>query len=256
MVDNKIKLQRLLRDANFGSRREVDDLIASGKVLIGGKPANLGAYVTLKDKVTVDGKKITVRTPMETVTKVIIYNKPTGQVSTRSDEQDRPTVYDNLPEVDGKVLINIGRLDINTSGLMLFTNNGELANRLMHPKYEIQREYLVRVLGEMNFEKQRLLTSGKLMLDGESAAFGSIRRHKTKVSSANNWYKTTLRSGKFREVRNLFKEVDCRVSRLIRITYGTVSLPKTLKQGEFEELEQKGVNKLLYMVGLGNEAQS
>lgn len=220
MENSEIKLQTLLRNAGLGSRRAVDDFVAQGLVTVNGDKANLGQRVSKGDKVKYKGRLITVKIPKKDPTYVLAYNKPVGELCTRKDEKGRPTVFANLPPLKIGRWISVGRLDLNSTGLLLFTNSGELANRLMHPSYTIEREYLVRVHGKLNLEQISKLTSG-IKDEGELLKFASIRPHvikeqKGKHDLVNNWYKVKLATGKNREVRRLFAAVDCKVNRLIR----------------------------------------
>lgn len=230
----------------FGSRREIEQWIEQGKVRINGEVAQLGAKVTDGDRAEFNGKRIIIRAPKAEV-RVLLYNKPAGEVCTRKDEVGRKTVFEALPKLTNSRWVSVGRLDINTSGLLLFTNNGELANRLMHPSNEVLREYAVRVRGEVNSEILNRLKKG-VQLDDGPAAFEDI--HDGGGQGSNHWYRVVLREGRNREVRRLWEAVDVTVSRLIRVRYANIALPEKLRQGKYIDLEQNEVKDLMNSVGL------
>jgi 23S rRNA pseudouridine2605 synthase len=184
-----------------------------------------------------------------------MYNKPEGELCTRKDEEGRPTVFDRLPRLKGGRWIAVGRLDLNTSGLLLFTNDGELANRLMHPKHEIEREYAVRVFGEVNRDMQKTLLKGVELEDG-LAKFTTLKQRSSEEEGLNQWFDVTLSEGRNREVRRLWESQGVKVSRLIRLRYGPLSLQKRLPQGGWLELELEQLNALRKSVGLGPEAET
>jgi 23S rRNA pseudouridine2605 synthase len=229
-------LQKLLAAAGMGSRREIEGWISAGRVTVNGQVAKLGERAGPQDVIAVDGK--TVRQAAKTPPRVLIYNKPVGELVTRDDPEGRRTVFSNLPP--GRWLA-VGRLDLNSSGLLLFTDSGELANRLMHPRYQLEREYLARVqgLGDENIEKLR---RGVDLEDG-LARFEAIESQ-GKSEGTNRWYRVVLREGRNREVRRLFEAVGAKVSRLLRIRYGPVSLPRDLAAGQWRELAQSEVKGL------------
>lgn len=238
------RVQKVMSRMGFGSRREIERWIEQGQVKINRKVATLGERVIAGDEVELNGRRALVH--LERVsTRVIAYNKPEGEVCSRKDEHDRPTVYRNLPKISNGRWIGIGRLDINTCGLMLFTNDGELANRLMHPSSEIEREYASRVNGAVS-EQQLAQLQKKVMLDDGPAHFESILD--AGGSGANHWYHVVLKEGRNREVRRLWESQEVRVSRLIRVRYGPVHLPRNLRQRHAVELTPAEVAILAGMV--------
>lgn len=240
------KIQKVLARAGLGSRRELEGWIEQGRVRVDGRVARLGERVARGQELRVDGR--VVHAPRtHTRRRVIAYHKPEGEVCTRSDPAGRPTVFARLPRAGRGRWIGIGRLDLNTSGLMLFTNDGELANALMHPSREIEREYAVRVLGPVGQEQLARLARG-VALDGRPARFDTIRD--AGGSGANHWYHVTLREGRRREVRRMWEAVGATVSRLIRVRYGPVELDRRLRQGQSRELEEAVVARLAEAAGL------
>ncbi|QKT04765.1 pseudouridine synthase [Ectothiorhodospiraceae bacterium 2226] len=244
------KLQKVLARAGLGSRRELEDWIVAGRVSVNSQRATLGQRVGPQDVLRVDGRVIphAQTAPMET--RVLVYHKPVGVVSTRSDPEGRPTVFDTLPRLAQGRWIAVGRLDLNTLGLLLLTNDGELAHRLMHPSTEIEREYAVRVVGEVSKETLARLREG-VELDGQSAAFDLIRP--AGGEGVNHWYHVVLREGRNREVRRLWESQGITVSRLIRVRYGPITLPRGLRAGRWEALELGAVRELLRAAGLSAE---
>ncbi|MEJ6474632.1 23S rRNA pseudouridine(2605) synthase RluB [Pseudoalteromonas piscicida] len=247
------KLQKVLARAGVGSRREMEKYIESNRVSVDGKVAKLGDRVEENSVIRVDGHVVKIEQQEERVCRVLMYHKPEGELCTRRDPQGRRTVFDRLPKLDGDRWIAIGRLDINTSGLLLFTNDGELANRLMHPKYEVEREYSARVFGEVTNQTLRTLTKGVELEDGP-AKFLSIKPQGGE--GLNKWFNVTLTEGRNREVRRLWQSQDVEVSRLIRIRYGKLELNKRLPQGGWEELKLEEVNYLRKSVSLRPETQT
>lgn len=241
------RLQKLLSRAGIGSRREVDAWIQEGRVTVNGQLAEPGTRALATDRIAVDGKAVESRTSAEVVRRVLVYNKPEGEVTTRSDPEGRPTVFDRLPRLKDQRWIAVGRLDINTTGLMLFTTDGELANRLMHPSSEIDREYAVRIFGEVDDAMIERLREGVLLDDG-MAAFSDIAS--AGGNGMNQWFHVTLMEGRNREVRRLWESQGVRVSRLKRVRYGPVFLPSRLSVGKWEEMDQRGVDTLSRSVGL------
>lgn len=241
------RIQKLLARAGAGSRREIEGWMESGRLTVNGQAAEPGQKATVDDRFELDGKRLEVSGAAEVVRRVLIYNKPEGEVTTRRDPEGRPTVFDRLPRVKDLRWIAIGRLDINTTGLVLFTTDGELANRLMHPSNQIDREYAVRVFGEVNDEMIQRLTEGVLLEDG-MARFSDISP--AGGSGINQWFHVTLMEGRNREVRRLWESQGVRVSRLKRVRYGSIFLPSRLSVGRWEELEQKDVDELSRSVGL------
>ncbi|MFC4258945.1 23S rRNA pseudouridine(2605) synthase RluB [Marinobacter lacisalsi] len=241
------RLQKLLSRAGVGSRREVDAWIQDGRVMVNGTVAQPGDRALASDRITVDGKPVESRSAGAVVRRVLVYNKPEGEVTTRHDPEGRPTVFDSLPRLKDQRWIGVGRLDINTTGLMLFTTDGELANRLMHPSSEIDREYAVRIFGTVDDEMIKRLREGVLLEDGV-ASFSDISPAGGK--GQNQWFHVTLMEGRNREVRRLWESQGVRVSRLKRVRYGPIFLPSRLSVGRWEELDQKGLDNLSTAVGL------
>ena len=240
------KLQKVLARAGIGSRRGMERWIAEGRITVDGKPAKLGDRVSPDQVIRVDGRALP-RHGLTPKPRVILYHKPEGEVCTRSDPEGRPTVFENLPTLRNGRWIAIGRLDINSSGLLLFTTDGELANRLMHPSSEIEREYAVRVLGEVTPDMLERLRQGVPLEDGD-AKFERI--DDAGGSGANHWYHVVLREGRNREVRRMWEAVGAKVSRLIRVRYGPVVLPRLLRPERTEDLERDPMYALYHAVGL------
>ena len=241
------RLQKLIANAGYGSRRWAERLIEQGRISVNNKEAMLGDKATIADKVTIDGRLIDLKRYSEEETKVLILNKQAGIICSNKDEEGRKSVFDFLPENTRWVMV--GRLDLNTSGLLLFTNNGDLANKLMHPSFEIDREYAVRVLGRVNDDDIKQLTSG-IELDDGFAKF-----HKVTLGGgdgANRWYHVVVREGRKREVRRLWEALDFKVSRLIRTRFSDIRMPDNLRANQFELLKPKQVQALLKAVNLKN----
>jgi 23S rRNA pseudouridine2605 synthase len=241
------RLQKVLAQAGFGSRREIERRIEEGRISINGRTARLGDRVEETDTIRMDGRPILLSKLPRVRRRVLAYNKPEGEVCTRSDPQGRPTIFDRLPRLAVGRWIAVGRLDVNTSGLILLTTDGELANRLMHPSREIEREYAVRVFGEVDARILDRLRKGVELEDGP-AAFDGIRD--SGGTGLNHWYHVLLREGRNREVRRLWESQGLRVSRLQRIRYGIVSLRRGLPYGRWDELDQTEVDALAASVGL------
>jgi 23S rRNA pseudouridine2605 synthase len=241
------KLQKVLARAGFGSRRELEEWIAAGRVKVNGKVAKLGDRVTPQDKVLVDGKKLAARDNAAIAQTVLLYNKPLGEICTRNDPEGRPTVFDHLPRLQHARWVTVGRLDINTTGLLLLTTDGELANKLMHPSTQIEREYAVRVMGEVTPEMLRNLERGVLLEDG-MASFTGIRD--AGGEGANHWYHVMIMEGRNREVRRLWESQGLKISRLKRVRYGNILIPSFVKAGKFIELPAEDVKKLYQLAGL------
>lgn len=249
------KLQKVLARCGVGSRREMETYITNNRVSINGKVAKLGDRIDSTETIRVDGHVIEIRPVADEICRVIMYNKPEGEMCTRKDPQGRPTVYDRLPQLKNSRWIGIGRLDVNTSGLLLFTNDGDLANRLMHPSYEIEREYSVRVFGEVENSHLQNLTKGVELEDG-IAKFDKIKADSNQNDeSSNRWFTVSLREGKNREVRRLWASQELTVSRLVRTRYADVVLDRRLIQGGWRELPLDELNKLRKKVGLDRELQ-
>ncbi len=243
MADNDEKLQKVLARAGYGSRREMERWIQAGRIAVEGKIATLGDRVDSHARIEVDGKSVEIGGKQ--TTRVLLYHKPPGEVSTRKDPQGRKTVFDRLPKLSSGRWISIGRLDYNTSGLLLFTTDGELANVLMHPSSNIEREYMVRVRGEVSEDTLKILQKGVQLEDG-MARFTDIQDGGGEGS--NHWYYVVIMEGRTREVRRLWESQDCEVSRLKRTRYGSVFIPSQVKQGMWIELGPKEV-KALYRQG-------
>ncbi|GAA4364467.1 23S rRNA pseudouridine(2605) synthase RluB [Kangiella marina] len=245
--DKSEKLQKILANAGLGSRREIEKWIADGRVSVNGSIVQLGERATDKDTIRVDGRVIKIMPSEEVYTRVIAYHKPLGEVSTQKDPEGRPTVFDKLPRTSFGRWISIGRLDINTTGLLLFTNNGELAHRLMHPSYQVERKYAVRIHGEVTDEMLKNLKDG-VLIDGDMCQFNYIQPGGGE--GANQWYEVGLSEGKNREVRKLWQSQEVDVSRLIRIEYGPVELPKSLSRGRWMDLNEEQIKKVADLVQL------
>ena len=241
------RLQKVLAHAGFGSRREIEAWIRDGRIRVNDQPAVPGTCVVATDRIQIDGRAVSLSRSREHAPRTLVYHKPAGQVTTRSDEAGRETVFDSLPRIRNGRWITVGRLDINTSGLLLVTTDGELAHRLMHPSWEIEREYAVRVLGEVAEDTLEKLRKGVRLEDG-MAAFTAIRD--AGGTGANHWYHVTLREGRNREVRRLWESRGMRVSRLIRIRYGPVTLPRSIRPGHFRDLAPEECAQLYAAVDL------
>jgi 23S rRNA pseudouridine2605 synthase len=248
------KLQKVLANAGIGSRREMEKWIEAGRISVNGKLATLGDRVEPADKIRVDGNPLSTSSDAPTC-RVLMYNKPEGELCSRKDPEGRPTVFDRLPAIKNGRWIAVGRLDINTSGLLLFTNDGELANRLMHPKHEVEREYSVRVFGEVEDIMLKRLTDGVELEDGK-AKFTEIVKKPGDEESQNTWYNVSLSEGRNREVRRLWESQGLQVSRLIRVRYGTLELQKRLPQGGWVELGLPDLNTLRKSVQLPAETET
>ncbi len=248
----KERLQKVLARAGLASRREVERWIEQGRVSVNGKVASLGDRVSPEDKLTVDGKPVAKRKLRDIRPRVLIYNKPVGEICTRSDPEGRRTVFQKLPRLEQGRWIAIGRLDINTSGLLLFTNDGELANKMMHPSSQIDREYAVRVMGNVDDAMIERLKSGVMLEDG-LGQFTDIQRSKTRdkdETAINQWFYCVLMEGRNREVRRLWESQGVKVNRLKRVRYGPVFVPPRAKEGMWVELTDKEVKALYEEVGL------
>lgn len=238
MSEGEERLQKVLSQAGLGSRREMETWIAQGLVQVNGVAAKLGDSVGSDDKISVRGRVITNPLKIQYKTRILLYHKPVGEISSRSDPKFIYTVFDHLPHLKHGRWVQVGRLDLNTSGLLIFTNNGDLANRLMHPRYGLEREYAVRVYGEVKPEIIKTLLKG-VQLDDDFAQFKSIEYRGG--DGANAWYHVVLCEGRNREVRRLWQSQGVEVSRLIRIRYGSLNMPRYLSRGEFKELTPQEV---------------
>ncbi len=239
------KLQKVLAQAGVGSRRDMEQLIADGRITVNGEAAHIGQRISFGDEIRVAGKPIRFRI-QPPLARVLAYHKPAGEVVTNDDPQHRPTVFRRLPRLQHGKWQSVGRLDINTEGLLLFTNSGDLANKLMHPRFGVEREYAVRVLGTLDEEARNKLLGG-VIIEGQTAGFKSIEDGGGE--GANHWYRVVITEGRNREVRKLFDAVGLAVSRLIRIRYGSVVLPKGLRRGVWIDLEGRDVQTLRRLAG-------
>ncbi len=239
------KLHKALADAGYGSRRELEDWIAAGRVSVNGEPAHVGQRIGPTDKIRVNGKLVRLRLADERRLRVLLYHKPEGEIVSRNDPQGRPSVFEKLPKMRGGRWIAVGRLDFNSCGLLMFTNDGTLADRLMHPRSDIEREYAVRVVGEVSFDAKHRLTEGIELEDG-MANFG--RMVDGGGEGTNRWYRVTISEGRNREVRRMFEAVGITVSRLMRVRYGPVQMPSRLKRGMTLELSPDDVKSLLKLL--------
>lgn len=245
-----VRLQKYLADLGLGSRRQMESWIDSGRVSINGKRAELGNRVNDGDVVRADGRRVAQVKPIRaSLPRVLCYHKPVGEVCSRRDPEGRRSVFEALPSMKTGRWINVGRLDLNTSGLLLFTNQGELCHRLTHPSREIEREYAVRVRGEVKSSTLRVLRSG-VKLDDGLARFKSIARRGGQ--GANVWYHVVLTEGRTREVRRLWESQAVQVSRLIRVRYGPIGLPREQRAGSWYELESQQVKVLLRLVDISS----
>lgn len=239
------KLQKVLAQAGLGSRRAMEELISSGKVKVNGAAATLGQRVTSTDEIQVGRRqikfKVTTRLP-----RVIIYHKPEGEIVSRDDPQGRRSVFEKLPAIRSAKWLAIGRLDFNTCGLLIFTTSGELANRLMHPRFEVEREYAVRIFGELTDEQMRALRQGVRLSDGP-ARFDLIEAQGGE--GRNHWYRVIVTEGRNRVIRRMFEALGIRVSRLMRVRFGIVALPSTVKRGTWSEMKESEIRKLLEWAG-------
>jgi 23S rRNA pseudouridine2605 synthase len=236
------RLQKWLAGQGLGSRREIERWITAGRIEVDGQKAELGIKVTGTERIVIDGKQL--RKPREDrqqKSRVLIYNKPPGEICSRSDPEGRRTVFQSLPRVIGARWITIGRLDYQTTGLLLVTTDGELANALMHPSGQQRREYVVRALGELSEEQKNKLLQGIKLEDGP-AKFTSLEQ--TEGEGANHSYRVVVTEGRNRIIRRMFEAVDCRVNRLMRVSYGSVLLPRKLRSGQFQEMSEQEVEQL------------
>ena len=235
------KLHKVLAQAGLGSRMEMEQLIVQGRISVNGQPAHVGQRIVFGDQIKINGKPIPVRIAPPPA-RVLAYHKPVGEVVTHDDPGNRPTVFRKLPRLQTGKWQSVGRLDLNTEGLLLLTNSGELANRLMHPRFGLQREYAVRVLGALSDEEKQRLLDG-VQLDDGPAQFGAINEE-GRGEGANQWYRVTIGEGRNREVRRMIEAVGHAVSRLIRIRYGAMMLPRGLRRGQWMELGERDIRAL------------
>jgi 23S rRNA pseudouridine2605 synthase len=235
------KIHKVLAQAGLGSRREMEELIRAGKVKVNGAVAQVGMRVQPGDVIRVAKRQVTVRDSAK-LPRIILYHKPEGEIVSHDDPRGRPSVFDRLPPMRRGKWLAVGRLDYNTCGLLIFTTSGELANRLMHPRYEVEREYAVRIVGKLTEEKARQLTRGVRLEDG-MARFEILEERGGR--GVNNWYRVVLREGRNRIVRRMFDAVGYRVSRLMRVRFGSVSLPFGLRRGTWRELDEEQTGAML-----------
>lgn len=247
------KLQKLLAHAGYGSRREIETWISDGRITVNGKRATLGDRAAASDRVLVDGKLTHLSVQQDETIKALVYHKPEGEICSRKDPKGRPTIFDNLPSIPNGRWVSVGRLDINTSGLILLTNNGELANKLMHPSTGLEREYLVRIRGHAKPETLEKLTREGVDIDGKPAKFDRILQADMADEGTNHWYRVVIKEGRYREVRRMWDAVGHTVSRLKRIRYGTVKLTRDIKRGQSSKIAPKQLEKLVSSVGLDEE---
>ena len=250
------KIQKLLAHAGYGSRREIEGWISDGRISVNGKRATLGERATARDRILLDGQLVQLTARSSDTIKALIYHKPEGQICTRKDPKGRPTIFDNLPPISGGRWVSVGRLDINTSGLIIMTNSGDLANKLMHPSTGLDREYLVRIRGRASPETIKKLTGSGVKIDGKSAHFESVVAANLTEQGSNHWYRVVIKEGRYREVRRLWDAVGHEVSRLKRIRYGTVKLTRDLKQGKYTKMAPRQLERLVRSVGLEQQFQA
>ena len=245
------RLQKVLARAGAGSRREVEAWIRQGRVTVDGVAATLGIRVTPGCRVAVDGKVLRQLYAARGASRVLLYHKPVGEICSRDDPSGRPTVFDHLPRLRGRRWVTVGRLDFNTSGLLILSTDGELAHRLMHPSTGIEREYLCRVRGEPGRLGLSRLREG-LRLNGQLCRFEQVTARRGQ--GTNRWYAVVVREGRYREVRRLWSKVGCTVSRLTRIRYGSLRLPRRLRTGQWIELGGPQISELYQLAGLNSSS--
>jgi len=247
----KERIQKLLAHAGYGSRREIERWIEAGEIKVNGQTATIGQPIDAHDQIAIRGKRVHLSTRLRATSKVIMYNKRVGEMCTRNDPEGRNTVFESLPRLSSGRWVMIGRLDVNTDGLILFTTDGALANKLMHPSSEVEREYACRILGNVEDDMLKRLQTG-VELDDGMASFLRIRD--AGGEGANHWYHVVLAEGRNREVRRLWESQEgLQVSRLHRVRYGNIALPRYLRPGYHEELDAKTLRKLYESVGMTYE---
>lgn len=239
------KLQKVLARAGFGSRREIESWIIQGRIKVNGSIAKIGARVDDSDRIVVDGKKLSPQKKVRYDRRVILYNKPEDEICTRKDPEGRPTVFDKLPPLKHGRWVSIGRLDINTSGLLLFTTDGELANKLTHPSSMVEREYAVRVMGEVTPSMVQAMHQG-IIIENQFCRFTDIQYYAGE--GINQWYHVVILEGRNREVRKLWESQGVKVSRLKRVRFGPIFIPSTVRKGGYQELSKSEVEKLVKSV--------
>lgn len=243
------KLHKVLADAGLGSRRDMEDLIVAGRVSVNGQPAHIGQRIAPNDQVRVNGRAVN-RRALAAPQRVLLYHKPSGEITSRDDPGQRNTVFDRLPKLRGARWVAVGRLDFNTEGLLVFSTSGDLANKLMHPRYGWEREYAVRVLGRVEDDAREKLLTGVQLEDGPASL---IRLEDIGGDGANHWYRVVIGEGRNREVRRLFEAVGLTVSRLVRIRFGPIALPRQLSRGRWIELGESDVQALMRLVRKASE---
>lgn len=241
------RLHKALATAGLGSRREMEEWIAEGRIQVNGETATVGTKVGPRDIVKVSGRRVYLRFEDTRRTRILIYHKSEGEIVSRDDPKGRATVFDALPKLRGAKWIAVGRLDYNTDGLMIFTTSGELANKLMHPRFEVEREYAVRVLGELTDEQIQQLLDGVELDDGPAQLQSCYRAG---GEGANRWYRVVIKEGRKREVRRIFEHLGLTVSRLTRIRFGPVALPPQLRRGQKMELDDDLVARVMTWAGM------
>ncbi len=246
-MEQSEKLQKILSRAGLGSRRVMEQVLREGRISVNGKVATLGDRATSSDVIRVDGRIIKIKAPSDRICRVFVYHKPEGEVCTEHDPEGRPSVFDRLPRIPGARLVGVGRLDLNTTGLLLFTTDGELANRLMHPGREIEREYSVRIFGELTEDMISLMLAG-VEIEGVTYRFDSVRF--TGGEGMNRWYSMVLHEGRNREIRRTLEHFDLQISRLIRVRFGSLTLDRDLPRGGWRELTLDEVNRLRELADL------
>ncbi len=244
------RIQKILSRAGYGSRREIERWVNAGEITVNGVIAKSGQAITETDKIVLRGQVLKLASKLNAKPQVLLYHKKIGEICSRNDPEGRPTVFDSLPKLSSGRWIQVGRLDINTDGLMLFTTDGELANRLMHPSYEIEREYASRILGDVTEEMLTNLKEGVMLEDGK-AKFNSIKF--VGGDGANKWFNVILNEGRNREVRRLWESQEVIVSRLRRVRYGHIELKRSLRAGSFEDLDVRGMRRLYEKVKIDLE---
>ena len=247
------RIQKILSRAGYGSRREIERWVDAGEITVNGVIATSGQAVKETDKVVLRGQALKLDSKLKAKPRVLLYHKKAGEICSRKDPEGRPTVFDHLPKLNSGRWIQVGRLDINTDGLMLFTTDGELANRLMHPSYEIEREYSARILGVVTDEMLERLQKGVLLEDGE-AKFNSIKF--VGGEGVNKWYNVVLNEGRNREVRRLWESQGLVVSRLRRVRYAHIELKRSLRSGNHDEMDIRNMRRLYEKVGLELEEEN
>jgi len=256
---SKERIQKALARQGLGSRRQIESWIKEGAIQLNGEVIGLGQLVETGDVVMHSGRKIIIRDVQQTLPRVLMYHKPEGEICSRSDPEGRPTIFDHAPGLKHSRWIAVGRLDINTSGLILLTDDGDLANKLMHPSSQLQREYAVRVMGKATPEQLKQLTNGVELEDGKARfedIVEDVKDDKTSrtPSSFNRWYHVVLMEGRNREVRRMWEAVGLTVSRLMRVRYGSVMMTKSNRPGRYYELEPQQIRELAELAGIEYDA--